>query len=147
MIVHKIHRVSCAALLLLSSYILTQTGVAQPKAASYGYSLTLNGHALMVSAVSLNSQGVLAWVDGNPATKQSKPLPFRVYLRRAGAVVRCRMSDETQAVYSAQLHDILPVARPGDELVLELAATDAKPSVSRVINVINYDWLFPGDNC
>ncbi|AQG81056.1 hypothetical protein AWR27_18055 [Spirosoma montaniterrae] len=128
-------------------WVVAQTSSAQLKSAMNGNLLTLNGHPIHVNMLPLNSRGVLAWMEGDPASKPHKPLPFRVYLRRAGAVIRYGASDDTRAVYSAQLHDILPVARLGDELVLELAGTQAGQQVIHVLKLHSFNWLLPEDNC
>lgn len=110
-----------------------------------GNRVTLNGHPLNYDTFAINSRGVLAVVEGNPELPKRRPVPFRVLLRRAGVIVGqwpCGNADES---YAVQLHDFMPLARLGDELVVEpVRETDQQGK--RVIKIKNINW-FVLDEC
>ncbi len=129
---------------LLMLLWVAKTASAQPEPVIYCNPLTINGHPLNYDTFSLNSRGVLAVVEA--ASQRHKPVSFRVYLRRAGAIVRQGASNETRDVYSAQLDELLPFARFGDELVIEpTQATNQQ--IRRVIKLKSFNWLVLNDNC
>ncbi|WP_375446536.1 hypothetical protein [uncultured Fibrella sp.] len=117
--------------------------------------LTLNGHQVYdYNTIWLTKQGVLAFVEGNPQSKEHKPLLFRVALRRAGNVVKQWPSNETEGLYSVQLEDLWSAARLGDELIVEPVNALAPQSVEnpgrRVIKLQGFNWLshcLPVDKC
>lgn len=129
--------------------LLAQAGPARSLPDICGNPLTVNGQPFNYDTFPVNSWGVLALVEGDPASKHAKPMPFRVYLRRAGTVVRRGASDETREVYSVQLAEVLSAARLGDELVVEPAGPSANPRAKRVIRLtwFNYLTLKNGDGC
>lgn len=141
--------------------VLTQSGQAQrdagffsnPLTVNYNplrvsYSpLTVNGQPLVYEYLALNSRGVLAMVKNNPASAKSEHVLLRAYLRRAGAVIT-----DAREGYTIQLEQLLPVAQPGDELIVEPArATDGQGK--RVIRLQGFNWLIwavrprQGDGC
>lgn len=142
-----VHRISLAVAILL---VGNRVGWAQ--ANFYGNTLTLNGHPMSITIFGMNSRGVLALVEGDPRMlPRRKPIPFRVLLRRAGTVVRQWPANNTGSVYSLELDNLWPVARFGDELVIESGVdpTDkpAEPVLRRVIRLtqINlFGWLADG---
>ena len=86
----------------------------------YGNPLTLNGKTLNYSSFSMSSRGMLAVVDGDPESKEATKVPFRIYFKRAGAIVMPNISDNTQPVYyDIEVAAILALAHPGDDLVIE----------------------------
>lgn len=113
---------------------------AQHNATFYHNPVTVNGHLVNQETMNLDSRGVLAMIDGDPASRQAKPVPFRVYLRRAGAVVRRGLLSETNAVYSVQLAELLPFAHIGDELVVEWVR-QANKMGKRTIKLKSFNWL------
>lgn len=148
-------------LLIICALTLTKIPVsAQPKRDFVFNPITLNGHALSVAGVALNSRGVLAMIEGDPlramfnvpswrptceAKPVQQPMPFRVVLRRAGAVVKQWPAIDIKPNYSVQLDDIWPVAQPGDELIFE--PTRAMDELAkRIIQVMPINWL-PADGC
>lgn len=129
--------VFCLALCLM----LAQSGRAQSGTAVYSIALTLNGHPLNYDTFWVSTRGVLAVVEGNPASRSHKSLPFRVYLRRAGATIRQGASNQTRDVYSVQLDELLPTARFGDELIIESAQPASQQPVRRVIKLREFNWI------
>lgn len=133
---------------------------AQPKRDQVFNPITLNGNALSVAGVALNSRGVVAMIEGDPlramfnvpnwrptceARPAPQPMPFRVVLRRAGAVVKQWPANEIKPNYSVQLDAIWLVAQPGDELLFE--PTRAMDELAkRIIQVMPINWL-PADGC
>ena len=133
---------------------------AQPKRTFVFNPITLNGHALSVAGVALNSQGTVAMIEGDPlralfnmpswrATCEAKPahqpMPFRVVLRRAGAVVKQWPTNEVKPNYSVQLDEIWPFAQPGDELIFD-PTHSVNELAKRIIQVMPTNWL-PADGC
>lgn len=106
-------------LLLITLLGIVQTGKAKDGQRVYCDPLTVNGHFIDMSTFSLYTRGVLALVDGDPQSPTHKSRQFRVTLRRGQSTVRQWPANDNEAVYSFQLDDIEPVARLGDELVIE----------------------------
>lgn len=119
---------------------VAKPALAQQNTTFYYNPVTVNGRLVNQETMNLDSRGVLAMVDGDPASRQAKPVPFRVYLRRAGAVVRRGLSSETNAVYSVQLAELLPFAHIGDELVVEWVRQTNKTG-KRAIKLKSFNWL------
>ena len=130
------NRIIILSLLLLA----TQLILAQQRPDFYSNSLTINGYPLYHDTLSLDSQGVLAIVDGDPASQRHKPVSFRAWLRRAGVIVRQGASSETRVVYSVQLNELLSFARFGDELIVE-PAQPSNQRGRRVFKLRSFNWL------
>jgi hypothetical protein len=114
----------------------------------YGNPLMLDGKPLNYTTFSMSSRGMLAVVEGDPESKETTKVPFRVYLRRQGAVITPNGSGNSQSVYyEMEMTAVLALARPGDDLVIEPARkTDAV--AKRVIKLrplntcLPPNWLF-----
>lgn len=135
-----------SVLLLAATIVSTQLG---PNV--YSNPLTINGHPLNNDTLSPDSRGVLAVVDGDPASQRHKPVSFRVWLRRAGVIVRLGASSETRVVQSVQLAKLLRFAQFGDELIVE-PAQPGNQRGRRVIKVRSSNnwlisWLTMNDKC
>jgi hypothetical protein len=102
--------------------------------------LTLNGHAFDHLVLPINSRGVLAVVTGDPRSNAHKPVAFRVYLRRAGTIVEMGASNDKQAVYSAQLAELLAIARGDDELIIEPVSAPGKRIIN-ILNILTINWF------
>ncbi|MEZ0484640.1 hypothetical protein [Fibrella aquatica] len=117
--------------------------------------LTLNGHHVYdYNTIWLTKQGVLAFVEGNPQSKNHKPVLFRVALRRAGKVVKQWPANETEGLYSVQLEELWPSARLGDELIVETFDPATPQPIDhpgrRVVPLRGFNWLshcLPVDKC
>lgn len=142
-LIHLLNLVVLITLLLNSKSVQ-----AHEKRNFYGNPLTLNGKPLNYTSFSLSSRGMLAVVDGDPESKEATKIPFRIYLKRAGAVVSPSVSDNTQPVYyDIDVSAVLALARPGDDLVIEpVRKTDL--AAKRVIKLkplnscLPPNWLF-----
>lgn len=134
------------ACLLMGLLLLSGGSRADERPTFHRNPFTLNGQPLFnYDAFSLNSRGVLALVEGNPASAQCKPVRFRAYLRRAGVVVQRGPSEPILAGYSVQLHEVLRYALPGDELVID-PVDPAHEQAKRVILLKAFAWLLPKPN-
>ncbi|MVM31329.1 hypothetical protein GO755_14895 [Spirosoma sp. HMF4905] len=101
---------------------VVRRGETSKKSNFYGNPLTLDGKPLNYGSFSLSSRGTLAVVDGDPESKETTKIPFRIYLVRAGNAVTSSVSDNTQPVYyDIEVAAVLALARPGDDLVIEPA--------------------------
>ena len=133
--------VSFSALFLFGLLIwAAQPASAQNKNTFYHTLVTVNGHPIDQESLDLNNRGVLALIDGVPGSREVRPMPFRAYLRRAGAVVRKGPSSATNAVYSVQLAELLPLAHIGDELVVEWVRQTDK-IIRRTIRLKSVNWV------
>jgi hypothetical protein len=119
---------------------VAKPALAQQNSTFYYNPVTINGHLLVQETIDLTNRGVLAMVDGDPASRQAKPVAFRVYLQRNGGVVRKGPSSKINEVYSVQLADLLPFAHIGDELVVEPVRQTSKIT-RRIIKLKSFNWL------
>ncbi|RYF63601.1 MAG: hypothetical protein EOO39_28230 [Cytophagaceae bacterium] len=142
-------------LLLCMLFLLTGQSRAHDTPKYIAAELTLNGHHVYdYNTIWLTKQGVLAFVEGNPQSKDHKPVLFRVALRRAGNVVKQWPSNEKEGLYSVQLEDLWSAAQLGDELIVEpfdpVKQQPIDHSGKRVIQLRGFNWLshcLPADKC
>ena len=81
--------------------------------------LLLNGKSLDYSAFDLNSKGVLSVVQGDPESKDAKPIPFYVSIRRNGDIISDKkMPFLNKVLYKIELSDIFLFSKPGDRLII-----------------------------
>lgn len=134
----KTSRFTSALLTVVLSVWMIQPADAHHSAALYGDPVTLNGHPVDYFTFSLHTRGVIGLREANMVTEHQRPIPFRLYLRRKGAIVRQIGSNETVDLYAVQLDTIMPFARYGDELVLvPVRQTDQRSK--RVIKLNAYN--------
>ena len=109
--------------------------------------LTLNGRPLDYDSFNLMSRGTLALVQGNPASKNATPIPFRIYVRRAGVALTQGAANYDREFISITIQTVLALARPGDELVVEPVRKSDK--IARcVIKLKNVNWfMLAQDRC
>lgn len=117
----------------------------------YHDAVTVNGQSIDYNTLPMYSRGVLAFVEGRPASPDRKPMLFRVTLRRAGvAVQQWPAAGRVEGVYSVQLNEIWPLAHLGDELVVEPVGNSIHQETysrgKRVFRLIMMDWLLL-NNC
>ena len=108
--------------------------------------ITLNGHAFDHLVLPINSRGVLAVVTGDPRSSARRPVAFRVYLRRAGTIIKMGASDTKQVVYTAQLDELLTIARGDDELIIEPVSAQGKRIIN-ILNVLTVNWFLSKRGC
>lgn len=104
-------------------------------------SLILNGKLLNEDTFWKGSKGKLALVKGNPSSKNSCKVPFRIYLKHEGKVVNNGQSSDTREQYEVEVAPILELALPGDELVIE-SAQKGDSQAKRVINLTKVDYMY-----
>lgn len=102
--------------LLLS---VAPSGNTKDKSNVYDNAVTMNGHPIHYDALPMYSQGVLAFVAGDPQSPKHKSMLFRATLRRGGSAVQQWPEKGTKGIYSVQLDEIWPSVQLGDELVIE----------------------------
>ncbi|GAB3264238.1 hypothetical protein GCM10027347_31160 [Larkinella harenae] len=86
----------------------------------------LNGIALDHAFFSINSRGKLAVVKGDPSSPRSVKIPFQVYLKRSGNVIRPSKEHCDWQGVTVDLGPVMALAAVGDELVIEpLRSEDA----------------------
>jgi hypothetical protein len=114
----KTSRFMFATLALILSAWMIQPAFAHTTAVLYNEPVTLNGEPVDYFTFSLHTRGFIGLREDNMVSERKRPIPFRLYLRRKGAIVRQAGSTETGNAYVVQLDAIMPFARYGDELVL-----------------------------
>ncbi len=117
--------------------LLTQTSQAQPNPGFCCNPLTVNGRALLVDALPLDSRGILAMVKGDPASPKSEHILFRASLRRAGTIIR-----SAHEGYTIDLSQLVNLAVTGDELIVE-PVNAADRAARRIIKLKPFSWLNP----
>ncbi len=97
--------------------------------------LIVNDKPLDYTMFGIYSKGVLAVVKGNLDMPNAEKIPFRVYLRRDGAIVNNPQCNSSQQVFSIKLSEILKGAKLGDHLIIEpVRASDR--SAKRIIKLV-----------
>ncbi len=87
--------------------------------------LLINGKTLDYGAFDLNTTGVLSVVQGEPESKDAKPIPFYVSIRRNGEIIADKkMSFLNKALYKIDLSDIFLFSKPGDMLIINPARSE-----------------------
>ena len=134
----KMSRFVSALLMVILLIWMIQPAIARPTAAFYNDPVTLNGHPVDYFTFSLHTRGVIELRENNMVLEHQRPIPFRLYLRRKGTIIRQVGSNETVDVYAVKLDDIMPFAQYGDELVLmPVRPTDQRSK--RVIKLNAYN--------
>lgn len=87
--------------------------------------LLVNGGSLDYGAFDLNSTGVLSVVQGEPESKDAKPIPFYVSIRRNGQIIADKkMPFLNKTLYKIDLSDIFLFSKPGDMLIINPARSE-----------------------
>jgi hypothetical protein len=88
----------------------------------YGNPLRLDGLPLEYSTFKIKSKGELTVLKGDAATGKAIQIPFYIYLRRNGAMVKLPGEDLLKLQYlKVEISTILKLAVPGDQLIVEPA--------------------------
>lgn len=124
------------AIVLISCMI--QPAIAHTTATVYDDPVTLNGRPVDYFTFSLHTRGFIGLRESNMVSERQRPIPFRLYLQRKGAIVRQIGSSETGDAYVVPLDAIMPFARYGDELVL-MPVRSADIASKRVIKLNSYN--------
>lgn len=138
-------------LTLLASIAVT-SAIAQPTAGNkketiYCNPLTLNGRPLDYESFNLMSRGTLALVQSNPESKKATPIPFRIYIRRAGVALAQGPANYDREFISIAIQTVLALARPGDELVIEPVRKSDK-TARCVLKLKTVNWfVLAQDRC
>ncbi len=84
--------------------------------------LQLNGKMLDYDKFTMDSKGVLRVVEGNPNSKDAKPVPFYVTIRSNGKFVQDKkMPFLNKAMIEVNLSDIMPFCQIDDVLIISPA--------------------------
>lgn len=87
---------------------------------AFGYnSLLLNGQPINTERFSINSQGKLSLVNGDPAVSNQERLAFFAYVKRGGEIVSREAYAYNHPVKELEIAGILSQAKPGDQLIIE----------------------------
>lgn len=98
--------------------------------------LLLDGKPLDYTKFSLDRKGKLAVVEGDPESPNTTKIPFRVYLRREGAVLG--QGENGPEVSEIEVSEILMFAQPDDYLIIApVRSRDWK--AKRIIKLIEMD--------
>lgn len=136
----KKSRFTLALLTGILSVWIIQPATSYPTAMLYDDPVTLNGHPVDYFTFSLHTRGFIGLRESNMVSEHQRPIPFRLYLQRKGAIVRQVGSSEAGNVHTVQLDAVMPFARYGDELVLmPVRPTDIRSK--RVIKLTSYNFF------
>ncbi len=98
--------------------------------------LILNGKSLDYGSFSINSQGQLAVVSGDPNAANPVNVPFYISIRRNGYLVQHGQMDFlNRKLYSVDLEEVLSFSRPGDQLLI-IPAKQSDWKAKRILNII-----------
>jgi hypothetical protein len=113
-----------------------------------GYNpLLLNGQPIDTERFSINSQGKLSLVKGNPAVPNPERLAFFAYVKRGGEVVNAEAYAYKHPVKELEIAGILSAAKPGDQLIIEPVNKDDVVGrrvikVKQPVYVPQFRWFF-----
>jgi hypothetical protein len=119
--------------------------------------LLLNGHPVEYKLLSTVNRGMITLVKGNPESADATPVPFLIYLKRAGKVINPDSQAGRHPVMRYELADILRYAKVGDEIVVNPASKE--DAVGKRIIPVTYLqvgpqfkwfyglWKVKGDGC
>ncbi len=115
--------------------------------------LLINGKPMVSEHFSPSSNGVLTMVLGNPNSKETKKISFKIYLKRNNKILKIDNAVGEKEQSEIEISRILRFAILGDELIIE--PTDKKYHLAkRVISLkkefLNYlilNFLNPKEGC
>jgi hypothetical protein len=88
----------------------------------YGNPLRMDGQPLEYSTFKIKSKGELTVIKGDAVTGQTIQIPFYIYLRRNGTMVKLPGEDLLKSKHmKIEMSTILELAEPGDRLIVEPA--------------------------
>jgi hypothetical protein len=90
----------------------------------YANPLQINGKALDYNIFDMGTKGILTVVKGNPESKEARPIPFNISIRRNGKILADKkMSFLNKTLYKINLSDIFPHSQFGDVLIINPVRT------------------------
>ncbi len=99
----------------------------------YANPLLLNGQPLDYASFSIKSKGVLTVMKGKPTSPEAVIIPFRLYLRRNGAIVYEKKS--SSKLTQVEVSEVLALSQVGDQIIINpTEKVDFK--AKRIINVL-----------
>ncbi len=81
--------------------------------------LLINGQPLNYEYFSIGSKGILTMIIEDSKSKESKTIPFKVYLRRDKKIVHLGGYTADGQLSEIEISEVLKFANLGDELVIE----------------------------
>jgi len=85
----------------------------------YSYPVMFDGQILDYADFTMKSKGQLTLVTGNPGAANAFVVPFYIYLRRNGKIVKeDKMDFFNKPVSSIDISDVLPFSKAGDVLII-----------------------------
>jgi len=141
----KAIRIIPAVILLCS----LQASVALPKSSDPADNnpLLINGKVVTTEQFAYVTRGVLSLVKADPASDKPMPVPFLIYLRRAGKIVDAEAYAHNHAVMYYEVAEILKFAQAGDQLVIDPVGS-AEKAAQKVITIKNsqivpqFQWFY-----
>lgn len=144
----KTAQFSIALLTLLLAGRMIRPADAHSAAPLYDDAVTLNGRPVDYFTFSLHTRGSIGLRESNLVSEHQRSVPFRLYLRRKGTIVRQVRSAETGDNFAVPLDTVMPFARYGDELVLEpIRSADMRSKRTIRLNSLNLFVFSFGPGC
>jgi len=133
---------------IVISMLMTQSIFAGDNEKAFYGSVLFNGKPLVYEQFSLNSTGLLTMVLNNPKTKETKTMPFKIYLKRQDKVVPFGGSEYKNGVSEVEVSDILKFANLGDQLVIEPVEKKSQMFTRVIFLRYSYflEFLYRGNN-
>lgn len=85
----------------------------------YSNPYVLNGKSVNFENLSTLPTGRLSIVKTDPIKDQKFKIPFHAYIRRGGKIIDAEAYAHNHAVTEVELSEVLRLAKPGDELVID----------------------------
>jgi hypothetical protein len=101
------------------SMLISQSIFAGDNDRAFYNSLLFNGKPLNSEQFTLDSRGVLTMVINDSKTKETKVIPFKIYLKRQNNIVPLGGSAYESELSEIEVSQILKFANLGDHLIIE----------------------------
>lgn len=116
----------------------------------YSNPYILDGKSVNFENLSTLPKGRLSIVKLDPVSDLKVKIPFHAYIRREGKIIDAQAYAHNHAVTEVEISEVLRVAKPGDELVIDPVRKvngigQRSIILKQKIQVPQFQWFFIGN--
>jgi hypothetical protein len=119
--------------LVVISMLMSQSILGKDDEKLFYNSLFINGKPLVNEPFSISSKGILTMVMSDSKTKDTKTIPFKVYLKRQDNLVPLGGTNYSNELLQIEVSQILKFANLGDQLIIEPVNRKSQMSTQVII--------------